>query len=129
MCTVTLRWRRSGPRRMRPERLGRRPSRLAPLAPQGDGYESARRSLMSEFKSPALKGAGSIRHAPPRRATPTGVLHFSLSVADLERARRFYEDIVGCTFWRSNDTTVFMRCGGDYITLSRTGYHSSPNRG
>ena len=30
-----------GPRRMRPERLGRCPSRLASLAPQGDGNESA----------------------------------------------------------------------------------------
>ena len=40
MLTVILRWPRSGPRRMRPERRGRRPSRLASLAPQGDGYKS-----------------------------------------------------------------------------------------
>ena len=34
---VILSWPRSGSRRMRPKRLGRRPSRLATLAPQGDG--------------------------------------------------------------------------------------------
>jgi hypothetical protein len=34
---VILRWPRCGPRRMRPRRPGRRPSRLAALAPQGDG--------------------------------------------------------------------------------------------
>lgn len=84
---------------------------------------------MSAFKSPALQEAGSIRSAQPRRATPSGILHFTIGVADLERARRFYEDVVGCTFWRKNDTTVFMRCGDDYITLSRSGYHAAPNRG
>src|SRR6185437_15719748 len=36
--TVILRWPRSGPRRM--DGPGRRPSRLATLAPQGDGPES-----------------------------------------------------------------------------------------
>lgn len=84
---------------------------------------------MSEFKSPALKDASSVRYAPPRRVKPTGILHFSIGVTDLERSRRFYEDVVGCTFWRGNDTTVFMRCGDDYFVLSRTGYHTPPNRG
>jgi hypothetical protein len=55
---------------------------------------------MSEFKSPALKDASTIRHTAPRRITPTGILHFTIGVTDLERSRRFYEDIVGCTFWR-----------------------------
>lgn len=84
---------------------------------------------MSEFKSPALKDATTIKHAAPRRITPTGILHFTIGVTDLERSRRFYEDVVGCTFWRQNDTTVFMRCGDDYFVLSRTGYHTEPNRG
>jgi uncharacterized protein len=84
---------------------------------------------MSEFKSPALKAATTVHHAAPRRARPKGILHFSIGVTDLARARRFYEDVVGCTFWRQNDTTVFMRCGETYFVLSRSGYHAPPNRG
>jgi catechol 2,3-dioxygenase-like lactoylglutathione lyase family enzyme len=37
--------------------------------------------------------------------------------------------VVGATFWRRNDTTVFMHCGENYFVLSRTGYHQPPNRG
>jgi hypothetical protein len=43
LFTVILRRPQSGPRRMRPRRPGRRPSRVAALAPQGDGrWEGAR---------------------------------------------------------------------------------------
>ena len=84
---------------------------------------------MSGFKSPALKGATSVRPAAPRRPKPTGILHFTLSVTDLERSRRFYEDVVGATYWRQNDRTVFMRCGDDYFVLSCTGYHTPQNKG
>ena len=55
---------------------------------------------MSEFKSPALKAADSVRPVAPRPVKPSGILHFTLSVTDLDRARRFYEDVVGATFWR-----------------------------
>ena len=84
---------------------------------------------MSEFKSAALKGAASVRPTAPRPVKPTGILHFTLSVTDLERARRFYEEVVGATFWRRNDSTVFMRCGEQYFVLSHTGYHTPANRG
>lgn len=84
---------------------------------------------MSEFKSPALKGATSVRPVTPRPVKPTGILHFSLSVTDLDRARAFYEDVVGATFWRKNDTSVFMRCGEQYFVLARTGYHTPQNKG
>src|SRR5215467_8262740 len=96
-------------------------ARAVNVAPRGP--------VMSEFKSPALKGATSVRYAAPRPIKPTGILHFTLSVTDLNRARRFYEEVVGATFWRRNDSTVFMRCGEQYFVLSRTGYHTPPNRG
>jgi catechol 2,3-dioxygenase-like lactoylglutathione lyase family enzyme len=81
------------------------------------------------FKSPALAHATSVRYAEPRPVSPTGILHFTLGVTDLERSRRFYEEVVGCTFWRANDTAVFMRCAESYFVLSRSGYHVAPNRG
>ena len=84
---------------------------------------------MSGFKSSALKDAKSVRYSPPKRVAPSGILHFTLSVADLERARRFYEDVVGATFWRQNDRSVFMRCGEQHFVLSQTGYHTPQNHG
>ena len=78
---------------------------------------------MSGFKSPALSGVTSIQPAKPRRVAPSGILHFTISVSDLERARRFYEDIVGATYWRQNESTVFMRCGEQYFVLSRPRAH------
>src|SRR5205814_911632 len=73
---------------------------------------------MIEFKSPALKHATGMRLTAPRPVKPTGNLPFTLSVTDLERTRRFYEEVVGATFWRRNDATVFMRCGEQYFPLS-----------
>jgi catechol 2,3-dioxygenase-like lactoylglutathione lyase family enzyme len=84
---------------------------------------------MSGFKSQALAHAAGVGYAAPTRVQPTGILHFTLAVTDLERSRRFYEEVVGCTFWRQNETTVFMRCGENYFVLSRSGYHVAPNRG
>jgi len=84
---------------------------------------------MSGFKSPALNGVTAIKPAKPRRVQPSGILHFTLSVTDLERSRRFYEDIVGATYWRQNETTVFMRCGEQYFVLSRGKHHVPPNQG
>jgi hypothetical protein len=46
---------------------------------------------MSGFKSPALVGAATIKPMPARRVEPSGILHFTISVTDLDRARRFYE--------------------------------------
>ena len=86
---------------------------------------------MSAFRSPALKGVTGIKPVKPRRVAPSGILHFTLSVTDLERSRRFYEDIVGATYWRQNESTVFMRAGEQYFVLSkpRAHEHVPPNKG
>lgn len=81
------------------------------------------------FKSKALQGVTTVEEVPPQPVRPTGILHFTIPVADLERARQFYEKVLGCGYWRQNDTTVFMRAGEDYFVLSRSGYHVPPNRG
>jgi len=83
---------------------------------------------MSGFKSEAFVGADTIKYEKPRRVSTTGILHFTIGVTDLEVSRKFYEDVVGCTYWRQNDTTVFMRAGEHYFVLSKTGYHQSPNK-
>lgn len=58
---------------------------------------------------------------------PTGVLHFAIGVNDLEKAREFYEDVLGCTYLRQNDTTVFMKAGEDHFVLTNTKHHTRPN--
>ena len=85
--------------------------------------------MTDDFRSAALREADTVTWAEPRRVAPTGILHFTIGVTDLERSRAFYEEVLGCTYWRQNDTTVFMRAGEDYFVLSRTGYHQPPNRG
>ena len=86
---------------------------------------------MSGFKSASLKGATTVRQVPARKVKPSGILHFTISVSDLERARRFYEDIVGATFWRQNNATVFMKAGEQYFVLTkpRNHAHVPPNLG
>ncbi len=58
---------------------------------------------------------------------PTGILHFAIGVGDLEEGRKFYEDVLGCTYLRQNDTTVFMKAGEDYFVLTNTLHHTPPN--
>jgi uncharacterized protein len=84
---------------------------------------------MSGFKSKTLREATTVHYTEPRPIKPTGILHFTIGVSDLDRARRFYENVLGCAYWRQNDTTVFMRAGDDYFVLSRSGYHQAPNKG
>jgi hypothetical protein len=42
---------------------------------------------MSGFKSPALAGITTIKPKAPKRVQPSGILHFTISVSDLERSR------------------------------------------
>ena len=63
---------------------------------------------MSILKSEALVGEDSVEYKDPKSLKPTGILHFTIGVTDLNRARDFYQKIRGCEFWRQNETTVFM---------------------
>jgi hypothetical protein len=40
---------------------------------------------MADFKSLALRNAETVRPVAPRPVKPSGILHFTLSVADLDR--------------------------------------------
>jgi catechol 2,3-dioxygenase-like lactoylglutathione lyase family enzyme len=82
---------------------------------------------MPNLKSAAFKDYHTVGDAEPRRIEPTGILHFTIGVTDLEKSRTFYETVLGCSYWRQNQDTVFMRAGDDYFVLSRTGYHQPPN--
>jgi catechol 2,3-dioxygenase-like lactoylglutathione lyase family enzyme len=82
---------------------------------------------MSKLKSDAFKDYDTVAYTEPRRVAPTGILHFTIGVTDLEKSRVFYEQVIGCTYWRQNQDTVFMRAGDDYFVLSRSGYHQRPN--
>jgi catechol 2,3-dioxygenase-like lactoylglutathione lyase family enzyme len=50
----------------------------------------------------------------------TGIDHVVLHVADLERARRFYIDLLGCTVAHESSWQSFLWCGGQQIALFQT---------
>ena len=58
---------------------------------------------------------------------PTGILHFAIGVTNLDEGRKFYEDVLGCTYLRENDTTVFMMAGNDHFVLTNALHHTPPN--
>lgn len=60
---------------------------------------------------------------------PTGILHFTIGVTDIDRATAFYRDVVGCKVLRQNDkrTMSFMQAGSGYFVLTKTGKHIPPN--
>lgn len=85
---------------------------------------------MSDFKSAVLKGTKNVRHmeTPPEGpVVPSGTLHFTISVGDLDAAIEFYTDVVGATFWRKISYSAFMAVGDDFFVLSNIGYHRRPN--
>ena len=44
---------------------------------------------MVDFKSPALKGTTNVQKVDPAPFKPSGILHFTISVADLDKAIDF----------------------------------------
>lgn len=57
----------------------------------------------------------------------SGILHFAIGVGDLDVGRRFYEDVLGCTYLRQNDSAVFMQLGTQYFILTNAAHHTPPN--
>jgi catechol 2,3-dioxygenase-like lactoylglutathione lyase family enzyme len=62
------------------------------------------------------------RDPPPRTGTivvkTEGVLHFTIPVKDLDRAEKFYAEILGFEKIARIDRIVFMRAGADYFNLT-----------
>ena len=50
-------------------------------------------------------------------STPRSLFHFAFNVTDLDAARRFYGDVLGCTEGRSTDTWVDFDFFGHQISL------------
>ncbi len=49
----------------------------------------------------------------------TGIDHIVLHVADVERARKFYAEILGMEVYRQNDLQVFLHAGTQGVALFR----------
>ena len=48
-----------------------------------------------------------------------GVLHFSLPVTDLDRSRKFYEQLLGMKVIEQSPRMVFLQTGDDYLILAK----------
>ena len=44
----------------------------------------------------------------------------TIGVTDLDASRAFYEDVVGCTYWRQNDTTVALTSPAQKMSLPQS---------
>lgn len=56
-----------------------------------------------------------------------GVVHFTIPVKDLDRAERFYTEIMGMERLRRNDHMIFMRAGADCFVLTYSQVPIDPN--
>ena len=85
---------------------------------------------MPKFKSEVLKNQTTVKkldNVPEQAVKPSGTLHFTISVADVDEAVEFYTSVVGATFWRRATYSAFMSVGDDFFVLSDIGYHRRPN--
>ena len=51
----------------------------------------------------------------------TGIDHIVLHVADVERARKFYADVLGLSVYRQNERQVFLHAGTQGVALFKKG--------
>ena len=58
-----------------------------------------------------------------------GVVHFTIPVKDLDRAERFYTEIMGMERLRRTDHMIFMRSGADCFVLTLSENPVAPNAG
>jgi catechol 2,3-dioxygenase-like lactoylglutathione lyase family enzyme len=56
-----------------------------------------------------------------------GVLHFTIPVKDLDRAEKFYTEVLGMQKVRRNDHMVFMCAGSDNFVLTFSEKPVDPN--
>ena len=82
---------------------------------------------MGDFKSPALQNTKNVKTVEPGPFTPSGILHFTISVGNLEEGIAFYTKVVGATLWRITSYSAFMCVGDNFFVLSDIGYHRRPN--
>jgi len=63
------------------------------------------------------------------RPTPLrGIRHIAFAVSNLEECEKFYTDIMGMSLLnRANENLVYLTCGNDNLSLSRT--KSTPEKG
>ena len=51
---------------------------------------------------------------------PTGILHFTLPVSDLDRSTAFYTGVLGCEVLTRSERMSFMQAGDDYFILAKS---------
>ena len=82
---------------------------------------------MGDFKSPTLQNTKSVKNVEPGPFTPSGILHFTISVGDVDEAIEFYTTVIGASLWRRTRYSGFMCVGDNFFLLSDIGYHRRPN--
>src|SRR5688572_16001476 len=62
-----------------------------------------------------------VQSKPRLNIKTTGIDHVVLYVSDLERARRFYIDVLGMTVAHESDWQSFLWCGENQVALFEAG--------